>query len=291
MHASLLTALTSSPVRAGECLVLQARDGTVAGFTTLSSAREVDLSAEPGAPADPVNCAGGMVLSALTLVCGLDSSFCEVSGPLGPVLTRAEVEGGKWKDASAWLVRVSPAVATHYAPLLHGHARDVRSEGPRFVLEIRNPADLLNAEQGEEMDGFCKAKLGDAECGFDLVPVAATVTAVTDAMRLTVSYSGTFEDDHFKLGSVTFTSGALDGVESENLFAFTSGGASVGSIELFEPLTQVPEVGDTLELRIGCGKTRDECMRIQGTALTFRGCPDAPGTEKLLQYPNPGGGS
>ena len=284
--AALLAVLTGSPL-AGECAVLRARDGTTAGMTTLDLAQTNDLTADGGP--GPVSCAAGMVLTAVTLSAGLDASFAEVQGPLGPLLTREAVEGGKWSDAEVWLVRVSPGTAG-YAPMLYGKVREARVEDPRFVLEVRNQADDLGQQTGVEMSPYCRADLGDAKCGFALVGLAATVTGVTDAMRFALSYAGTFATDHFNRGKLTFTSGALIGVISENLFKFTSAGAGAGSLVLLEPLAALPAVADTLNLFIGCGKTRAECLRIQGTALTFRGEPDYPGTEQLVRPANPGGG-
>lgn len=283
--APLLAELETTAPLIGECLILAARDGTRAGFTTLDSAQTVNL----GLGAGEEICAAGMNLSAITLAAGLDASFAELQGPLGPVLTEAAVADGKWDDADAWLVQVAPGF-DGFVPLLAGKVREARVEEPRFVLEIRNQADALNQTLGKVFTPFCDAELGDARCTFDLVPVAATVTAVTDALRFSVSYSGTFADDYFNLGKVGFLTGELAGIISDNLFDFTSDGAGVGSIVLWEPLIQAPEVGDTLDLSVGCPKTRAACKTFHGDARPFRGHPDMPGTEQLLRYPNPGGG-
>lgn len=288
--APLATVLAGSAPLVGECLILAAKDGTRAGFTTLDTAQSVDLGLGAGAE----SCASGMVLSAVTLSVGLDASFAEVSGPLGPVLTPAAVDGGKWDDADAWLVQVSPGTAG-FAPLLRGKVREARSEDLRFVLEVRNQADALNQSRFRQLTPFCTADFGDAECGYPVVPVAATVTAVTDAMRFSVSLSGTFANGFFNRGKATFTSGALNGVVADNVFAWTSGGAGAGSLVLFEPLAQAPGVGDTLELRQGCAKIRKSgdpavptCLGY-ANVLNFRGYPDVPGSDQVLRYPNPGG--
>lgn len=288
----LLTALTQGTVLAGECLVLVATDGTTVGFTSLDEAHVLDLSAD-GGPAS-VSCDQGMVLSAITLAVGLDSSFAEVQGPIGPVITEAQVNGGKWDSAEGWLVRVSPGVAGH-APVLRGKVREPRVEGVRFVFQIRNQADALNQPIGRTITAYCDADFGDARCGVALVPVAATVTGVTDAMRLTVSYSGTYADGWFNFGKLTFTSGALDGVTSENIFAWDATVAGTGTLVLFEDLPALPAIGDTLDLFRGCSKIRKADDPAVPTCLTydnvvnFRGFPDVPGTDQVLRYPNPGG--
>lgn len=276
----LASAFAQVSVVAGECLVLVARDGTTVGFTSIDEAQLIDLSGD-GGPAD-VTCDQGMVLSAITLAAGLDASFAEIHGPLGPVVTEPAVNGGKWDGADAWLVRVSPGVAG-FSPILRGLVGEARVEGPRFVFEIRNQADKLNQQIGRTITGYCDAEFGDARCGYAVPAVSATITAVTDAMRFTVSFSGSYADGYFDQGKVTFTGGALSGVISDNLVSWTAGGA----IELFEPLSAAPEVGDALEIKQGCARTRLACMAYDNIA-NFRGFPDVPGSDQVLRYPNPG---
>lgn len=281
--ALLAAELASAAPDVGECLILEARDGKRIGFTTRDKPQVIDL----GLGAGNETCSKGMVLSALTLAAGLDASHCEVTGPLGPDITEAEVLGGKWTDAKAWLVQVSPG-QSGFAPLLAGKVREAHAADLKFTFEIRNQADALNQQVGKVLSPFCDARLGDSRCGYALVPVAATVSAVTDAMRFSISYSGTYADDHFNLGHVLFLTGALAGVESMNLFDFTSSGAGAGSVVLWEPLPRAPEVGDTLEIAVGCPKVRPACIEFHGDARPFRGHPDQPGTEQLLRYPNQG---
>lgn len=277
-------AIAGTEAFGGECLILAARDGTRARFTTLDSAQTVDLGLGAGAE----SCAEGMELRALTLAAGVEASFAEVRGALGPSLTRAAVEGGKWTDADAWLVKVWPGVAG-WAPLLRGKVREARSEDPHFALQIRNQQDDLGQSLEWLVTGYCRWRFGSAECGGTPVTTTATVTAVTDALRLAVSHAGTFATGFFALGEAEFTSGALAGTIAENLFTFTSTGVGTASLVLDTPLPVLPGIGDTLVLRQGCPKVRPACIERQGDALNFGGEPDVPGSDKVWQYPNPGG--
>ncbi|RDV06437.1 DUF2163 domain-containing protein [Sphingorhabdus pulchriflava] len=276
--APLLAHLQGSPAFAGECLILEARDGTRVGFTTLDEPFDLDLELGDGVE----SCAGGIEIGSLTLSVGLTASFAEVSGPLGPVLTREAVEGGRWAGARAWLVRVSPGIAG-YAPLLYGKVAEYRTEGPRFFLEIRNQAALLQQVLGRVISPYCSADLGDSRCTFSNTAVAATVTAVTDAMRFSLSFSGTYANDYFNYGTVEFTSGDLLGTLPVELFDWVSGGAGVGSLVLLEPLVEAPQIGDTLNLKRGCPKTRDACRDLFSNVLNFRGEPEVPGSNQVLK--------
>lgn len=281
--------LTASPL-AGECVVLRARDGTLAGFTTLARAQSIDLSADGGPGA--TSCELGMVLSAVTLACGLEASFAELQGPLdvdGSPLSRAAVEGGVWQDAEAWLVRVSPGTAG-YAPLLAGLVRESRVEEPRFVFEIRSDADRFNQVIEQPITPYCRLRFGSAQCGATVEETTGSVTAAADTLRLTVSHAGTYADNFFNAGELEFTSGALDGTVVENLFKWDSTGAGTASIVLMLPLPVVPEAGDTFIVRQGCPKTRAACIVLQGgDAAPFQGFPDVPGEDVLL-YPTGTGG-
>lgn len=281
----LLTALAANSRLAGECLVIEARDGTRACFTSLDEPQTIDLDLGAG---DEI-CSESMVLSAVTLACGLDASFFEVQGALGGAIERAAVLGGKWQDASAWLVRISPGVSG-VIPIMAGKVRDARAPGSRFIFEVRNQADQLNQTIGRTVTPYCPKKFGSVECGGTPVELSATVTGVTDALRLTVGFTGTFAHDYFNFGRIIFTSGALDGVISENIFDWISGGANAGSLVLWLPLPSLPEVGDTLTIEQGCGHIRSDCMARQGDALNFGGEPDVPGTDQILRYPNSAAG-
>jgi len=285
--APLLAVLTGSPLT-GECVVLRARNGMLAGFTTLTRAQSIDLSADDGP--GPVSCEHGMVLSAITLAAGLEASFAELQGPLGPIITRAAVEGGAWADAEAWLIEVSPGTSG-YAPLLAGKVREARVEDPRFVFEIRSAGDAFNQALEQLITPYCRLRFGSARCGATPVTRSGTVTAVTDAMRFAISYTGGDQaDDFFNVGEVEFTSGDLNGVISENLFKWDATGAGTASLVLMQPLPAAPAVGVTLTVRQGCPKTRAACKARQpdGDAAPFEGFPDVPGEDVLL-YPNLGG--
>lgn len=283
--ASLLTEVASSSALWGECLVLEARDGARVGFTTLDRVQTIDLGLGGGDD----TCDGGMSVSAVTLSAGLDASFAEVLGPLGPVLTRAAVEGGRWTDASAWLVRVSPGL-TGFVPILAGKVREARVEGLRWVIEIRNQADQLNQQLGREISAYCDAEFADDRCKKVEPWVAGTVTGVTDALRFTIDVGGDYAHDWFNLGRVRFLTGALTGLASDLVFDWVRVDALTGAVTLFAPMPASPEIGAAVEIRRGCAKTRDACLAYDNV-VNFRGFPDVPGTDQVLRYPNPGGGS
>jgi hypothetical protein len=151
-----------------------------------------------------------MTVAALTLAVGLDASSAEFRGPIGPVVTRDALLGGAWDDAEAWFFRASPDVAG-IAPLLHGRIREAPEDGDQFVLQVRGEADRLNQTIGDLIIPYCNADFSDARCTKVVDPVDATVTAVTDALRFTVSFAGSYADGYFDIGTANFLTGPLAG--------------------------------------------------------------------------------
>ena len=286
VSAPLLAALTASPRRAAECLVLEARDGTRVGLTTWNRALTLDL----GLGAGSETMTPGLNLSTVTLAIGFDSSNFEATGALAGELTPAKVLGGKWRKATAWLVRVSPGVSG-YAPIMKGRVAESRIEGRRWVFEIRNAADAYNQTVGRSLSPLCSAAFGDSQCTVAKTPIACTVTAVQDAFRFTTSLAGSYADAYFKNGTVAFTSGELGGTDEVAVFAYDG---TTGDVELLEPLAEAPAVGDALNIARGCSKLRKSDDATLPTCLSydnvvnFRGWPEVPSSRFYHRVSSPG---
>lgn len=261
-----------------DCVMIERLDGVRAGHATLDGGFDFNLGGgvESYAP--------DMALSSLTLAAGIDASSAEFEGALGGTVTREAVLGGAWDDAEAWLFRASP-IAAGIAPLLHGRIREARVEGERWIFQLRGEADRFNIVQCRLLTPYCKADLGDALCGVANTPVAATVTAVAGDMAFTVNApGGPFADGWFTLGTAQFLTGDLAGGAPVDIFAWDDSGA----LTVFTPLPEPPQVGDTLELKRGCPKTREACRDLFGNAVRFRGFPEVPGSDQVLKYQVPG---
>lgn len=285
---ALATAFGSSPRKGAECLILEAKDGARAGFTTWSGPIAVDL----GLGAGEDDCLPGINLSTVILATGLDAGSFEADGPARGDFSGAKIRGGKWRGARAWLVRVSPGVEG-FTPIMAGTVGEGRVEGRRFTLEIRNAADAFNQSWGRVLSPWCSATFGDFATGCPVArtPIACTVTAVTDDFRFTVDLGGVHPDAYFNLGAAAFLTGDLAGTAEVPVAGYV--GAS-GAVELFEPLVAVPEVGDTLNLYRGCSKLlRSENAALPtcvsyGAAADFQGFPEVPSSRFYHKVSAPG---
>ncbi len=281
LTAALVTHLALPAQTRAVMLRLDLKDGTVLAITD----HDQDLAYDLGDGSASYSASTGILPSDLSLSTGFDADDIEVIGPVtdSGATTRAALLGGRFDDAVARLFMVNWNSLTDGAiRLLSGRVVLATVEGGRFRLTIHSEITRYAQEIGRTITGYCDADFGDARCGHVIVPLAATVTAVTDERAFTVSFAGTYANDYFNRGTLAFLTGVLAGCRPVEIFDWTSGGA----VTLWTGLAEAPEIGDTLELSQGCGKTRLDCMDF-ANIVNFRGFPDVPGTDQVLRYPNP----
>jgi uncharacterized phage protein (TIGR02218 family) len=256
----------------------------VDGATLAITDHDKDLTFNLGDGAVTYLSGTGILASDLSLSVGFDADDVEISGPIDDNVTRIAVLGGRYDEAVARLFQVNwSSLADGAIELLKGRIVLASVEGSQFKFTIHSEITKFSQSIGRVITAYCDADYGDARCAAVVTPLAATVTAVTDERSFTVSFTGSFANDYFNRGTVTFTSGALNGTRPVEVFDWTSGGAVI----LWTGLPESPTIGDTLQLRQGCGKTRADCMAFNNI-VNFRGFPDVPGSDQVLRYPNPG---
>jgi len=262
-------------------LRLDLNDGTSIGVTTHDKPLLFDL----GDGAILYSPDTGILPSSVSLSEGFDTDNYKVSGPIGDTVTRDAVIGGRFNRARARLFEVNwKSLGSGAIKLMAGNVGEASVDSGKFVLQIRSDLDRFNQTIGRTLSPYCDADLGDARCQATFVTIVGTVTAVTDAMRFTVSFTGSYANDFFNAGKVVFTSGALDGTAAVEVFDWSSGGATT----LFMPLADVPEIGDTLNISQGCPKTRAACRDTFANIDNFRGFPEVPGSDQVLKAQIPG---
>ncbi len=227
----------------------------------------------------------GIVPSAVALSIGLEADNLEARGPLGSLVTAEAVIGGRFNQARARLFDVkwdSPALIME---LLAGKVTLAKVEGGQFIFEIRSAADAFNQTIGRVISPTCSHDFGIAQCQATPLTWPATVTAVTDDLRFTVNWATspipTATD--IRNGLVAFDTGALAGTLPIEVFDYAA-----GVIDLYQPLAEAPQIGDTLTVTEGCDKTRDTC-KLKGEILNFGGFPDLTGTDAYVKLAVPGG--
>lgn len=256
-------------------LRLALRDGTVLGF----SDHDVDLNFDVGGGTVRYRADPGLILSDIVRTATFDADNFEASIPIGLLVTRAAVVGGKFTSAEARLFLIN-----HKAPgqgalkYLLGNVTQARPEGDVAVFEVQSEKAKLAQTVGEVLSLQCRTWYGSPLCGATPESTAATVTAVTDDMTFTVSHPGTYADDYFNSGTVEFTSGALAGDLPIDIHDWSA----AGQVVLYVAGSTRPAVGDTCTITRGCPRNRPACT-ARGQILRYRGEPDLPGSDKVLR--------
>lgn len=128
------------------------------------------------------------------------------------------------------------------------------------------------------------------------VQATSSTTGLTNTAHLTGDYASTY----FKHGRVLFKSGVLEGLQ-ETIYGEVEvdpvvHAAGVRGFKMMRALPDVPLVGDTIDVYVGCDKQwqtcRDKFDALQGNVSTypgtsggFRGFPEIPGTDRATTYP------
>lgn len=264
-------------------LLLDLVDGTSIGITD----HDADLAYDIGDGTVTYSAGTGILASDVALSAGLDADNFEVRGPIGTTVTLAAVLGGVFNRATARLFQVNwNSLADGAIKILKGSVCEARVEGGEFVFEIRDDVDRLNQTVLRTLANSCSADYADqVQCFAVATDITGTVTSVTDSMRFTVSFAGTYANNFFNKGTVIGLTGANAGSTVE-IYAWTSAGA----ITLFAPLAVTPAIGDTFTVRDGCGKSRSDCI-AHSAIVWFRGFPEVPGSDQALKPAIPGQGS
>lgn len=279
LSGAMVTHLASGTTTLAGCARLDLSDGTSLCVTDHDRPLSLDLG-DGAAAYDPDT---GLAVGAITLTVGLEADICEIRGPIGEVVTLADVLGGRYRRARVRLFEVNWASPTHLIRWLGGKITEARVEGGEYVFEVRSHADAFNQTIGGVLTPYCKREFGQGLCTKVRETFPAEVVAVTDAMTFTVSFTGdTPEATDILAGEVEWTSGGLVGVPKLEVFSFAA-----GVVTLYGPLLRPPAIGDQLTIFEGCDKIFTTC-RDKGQIKNFKGWPWAPGTPNYLKYGVPG---
>lgn len=136
------------------------------------------------------------------------------------------------------------------------------------VLSVQMPRDLYQPS--------CKNTLFDMRCGLIREEHAVFATVEDDSTLSRIVCTIAKPQGYFTQGVVEFTAGLNASIKRtirlhEN-----------GSLLLTLPLTQMPEVGETIKVYPGCDKTMDTCSIRFNNLERFRGEPFVPVPETAV---------
>ncbi|MCD7059499.1 DUF2163 domain-containing protein [Pelagibacterium xiamenense] len=259
------------------CWKLVRTDGVTFGFTDHDAALSFG-----GATYTPAHGLDGGETVART---GAQTQTAEVLGVLhAEAITETDIAMGRYDSARVESWRVNwRDVSERHLMRADTIGEIVREDGV-FRAELRSGQYALNVPKGRVYHHLCDARLGDGRCGFALEQSGfrtnATVTAVEDASRISVSGISGFVAGWFAYGHVKWTSGARAGIE-DGVSAHS--GMTLG---FDRNVADTVAVGDTLTVYAGCDKQFATCKAKFGNGVNFQGFPHIPGNDFLMRYPN-----
>ena len=274
--ASLDNHLSQRVTTLATCVKITRQDGAVIGVTT----HDVAL------PVDGVTYQVARMTSATELAQKADASVDnqEMDWIMdSAAIAERDLESGLYDYATIEVLLVNYLDTTQWAVMKRGHLGEVSLADQVAKTEFRSLAQALQQTIGRAYGPDCDATLGDARCKVDLSGFTSTgyVTAVLDTHRIQISLSAA-ADDYFNYGLLTFTDGENAGIGYE----VKDWDQASQTITLMLPARYTVAAGDQFTVYAGCDKSLATCRDVFDNVINFRGFPDVPGTDGMLETPD-----
>lgn len=253
-------------------------DGTIMGFTDHQSNIILD--------GVTYRAATGFTASSIVTSVGLSVDNLELEGLLSSdQITEADILHGKYDYAEIIIGMVNYADLTQAALVQRkGWLGEVSLRNGTFYAEMRGLTQLLSQNITEVYSPDCRAKLGDARCGYNFTtngfPFSGTVTTALSRRMFTTGF--TQANGYFAFGKVVWLTGLNAGLQMEIIQYNNASGQFV----LFLPMPFNIQAGDTFNLWVGCDKRFATCRDKFSNGANFRGEPYIPTGDQAMAYPN-----
>jgi uncharacterized phage protein (TIGR02218 family) len=253
-------------------------DGAELGFT--------DHDHDLAFAATTFRAASGFAASDCESLTGLSAPTGDVEGALSSeAITEADIIAGRFDGARVELFAVNWQAPEQHLRLSVFEIGEISRNSSHFTAELRTLAHRLDQTKGRIYAHRCDAAFGDGRCGIDaagLFTVSGAVATVESTERITASGLEGFASGWFRLGRLTFASGANEGV-GVDIASHARDGTTV-SLGFWLPLAVSPAPGDTFTIVAGCDKCFSTCRDRFGNAINFRGFPHMPGSDFAYSY-------
>lgn len=224
--------LAGAALTLATCWKVSRRDGVILGFT----AHDRDLTFDIGDGDGSVvyRAATGFMRTDVEDAAGFATDNLDALGVLeSAAITAADLRAGRYDFAEVRLFEVNYADPGQGAiKLRRGQIGEVRSEGGRFIAELRSLTERFSQEIGALYAPACRTDLGDAKCKVGLDPPTwqpATAYAVRPARDAGVGATvkpSLFNDRHYRCVQAG-TSGGSEPAWALALGAQTPDGSAV----------------------------------------------------------------
>lgn len=254
------------------CWHLIRQDGVEMGFT--------DHDADITVDAQLYKSATGFTATTVESKADLAVDNMDLDGILNSDdISESDVLNGKYDYAEVEIFMVNYENLAHGKIYVkRGRMGEVRVARGTFVAELRSLTQHLQQNMGDVYSPSCSAILGDSRCKKSLASFTwnATITQVTSRAKFKSTDLGGVAG-YFTGGEVLFTSGGNHTLRMEIKEYIP------GEVTLALPMPNNITVGDTITIKAGCDKTAATCKAKFNNLINFRGFPDIPGLDAMLQ--------
>ena len=285
--ASLQTHLEGQVTTIATCWKFTRKDATVYRFTDHDAA--IVIAAD--GTYSPI---GSGTVSSLDSKSGASSDTMEAEIIFdSDAITETDIKNGKWDFATVEIFLINYGNTTQGTiGLLKGQIGEVEFDENRARVELMGLSQKLQQQIGRVYSYTCDANLGDTRCGVTIAnyTFSGEISAVTDNANFQSLTLASGEDNYYKYGVITFTSGENNGLQMEVKASDIPSGESYVAIELFLPMPETVSSGDPFTIYAGCGKTATtDCKTKFNNLVNFRGFPFIPGQDEMMKVGYPGG--
>lgn len=201
-------------------------------------------------------------------VSGLSQKLHVASGQLYSIHCRADLGDS---SCSVGLVQTAWAATTAYAVRLSGDSRVGDIVAPSVESEFW--FKCITAGTSDASEPTWPVVLGgtvtDGTVEWEAIAALSrtgTITSVVSNQEFADTSRGEV-DDHWNTGHIEWLTGNNTGLKKE-IVDFAN---ATGTINIFEPMRGVVQVGDTYRIHRGCPKSADACKTIFDNIYNFRG--------------------
>lgn len=152
-------------------------------------------------------------------------------------------------------------------------------------VELRGVMQPLQQTIGRVYQKRCDADLYDARCQVNTASFIQSGAVIASSTRYTFTTSGlAAADGWFNNAKLKWLTGANSGRSMEVKRSTISSSITTVEFHFAMPFTIV--AGDTFEVPAGCDLTRSTCVSKFNNVVNFRGFPDMPTRDAVLEYPD-----
>ena len=267
-----------------DLLTITQASGVVTRLTTYGSDLVVSgntfSSSAPTFTRDTMKVSVGVDVDTMgvTLQCGLGASAALLSGVPWPQAVRTGALDGARVTLERLFMATPGDVSAGTVVLFAGRVAEATPSRDEVVMSVKSDLELLDSNLPRNLfQPGCVHTLYDAGCTLLKSAFANALTILSGATVNQITATTSRPSGYFNLGTITFTSGVLNG-QSFSVKLHTLSG-SVGTFTFPLPLPQAPGTGDTFNAYPGCDKTLTTCQTTFANSAHFRGDPFIPAPE------------